>query len=414
MLHEPNAPAAAEPVDAISRAEILRRLDDPTLTPVDVLPRETFLAGRIPGSIGLPLGEIPERARRALPDPSQELAVYCAGPACPLALQAVGLLRSLGYTRVRSFIGGMAEWTEHGGPLERGTRGPRVARAPGPRSMTGMARSGGRLLALIDALAARSVGQLLSVWLGMSFGFGVLYWVAGLAGWGGVVERGAVEPGTLTGLLSAVYFSFVTAMSVGYGDALPIGPMRAVAIVEAIGGLLIFGFVIARFVSRRQEEVIDEIHRIAFEDRLGRVQTGLHLALSEMQAIVSTCGGGKAPPPRTLARAESAAMVFARELRTVHDLLYRPKSMLEEHTVEAILVTLTAALRELHDLVACLAGGADHPPVPRSPVFERSLGAIAQLGSEICGECVPRELAPALKEWLDQIQDLAQRLPGRS
>ncbi len=295
--------------------------------------------------------------------------------------------------------------------------GARAAAPPGHGTMARVARSGSFAVGLLDALAARSVGQLLLAWLGMAIGFGVLYWIAGLGGLGGLMEAGTPEPMTLRGLLSAIYFSFITAMSVGYGDVLPTGPMRVLAIVEAIAGLLIFGFVISKFVSRRQEQVIDEIHRIAFEDRLGRVQTGLHLALSEMQAIALTCGDGGVPPPRTLARAESAAMVFARELRTVHDLLYRPKSELEEDTVEAILVTLTAAFRELHDLVACLARGADHAgathaAAPRSAALDRSLHAIGRLGGEICGECVPRAFAPGLKDWMDQIQDLARRLPG--
>jgi len=300
----------------------------------------------------------------------------------------------------------------------------RATALAGRGTMGRVARSGNFAVGLLDALAARSVGQLLLAWLGMAIGFGVMYWIAGLGGVGGLMESGTPEPMTLRGLLSAIYFSFITAMSVGYGDVLPTGSMRVLAIVEAIAGLLIFGFVISKFVSRRQEQVIDEIHRIAFEDRLGRVQTGLHLALSEMQAIALTCDGGGAPPPRTLARAESAAMVFARELRTVHDLLYRPKSALEEETVEAILVTLTAAFRELNDLVACLAGGADpasaassaasHAVASRSAALDRSLQSISRLGGEICGECVPRAFAPGLKDWMDQIQDLARRLPGPS
>jgi rhodanese-related sulfurtransferase len=61
----------------LSRDEIRDRLNDPRLTLVNVLPRETFDAARIPGSINLPVAEINERARDVLPDVSQEIAVYC-------------------------------------------------------------------------------------------------------------------------------------------------------------------------------------------------------------------------------------------------------------------------------------------------------------------------------------------------
>ncbi len=64
-------------VAAISRGEILERLNDSSLVLLNVLPRETFEAARIPGSINLPVAEINEQARDVLPDISQEIAVYC-------------------------------------------------------------------------------------------------------------------------------------------------------------------------------------------------------------------------------------------------------------------------------------------------------------------------------------------------
>ena len=344
---------------------------------------------------------------------------------------------------MRAYAGGIAEWTAGGGPLERGPgadggrsarslaagerdaasavaepgvgirRAPVPARSGGAAAPNGrrpfapMRRPADRILAGLDALAGLSVGQLLSAWMGMALVFGIVFWIAGLAGAGSLIEAGRPEPMSIQGVLASLYFSFITAMSVGYGDIVPLGPLRVLAIAEAAAGLLLFGFIIARFVSRRQEQVTDEIHRIAFEDRLGRVQTGLHLVLSEMQAIADACSGAAEPPPRMLARAESAAMVFARELRTVHDLLYRPQQVPDEEVFEAIFVTLAAAFRELNALARCLTAGT-----ARGAPLQRSVAGIARLGSEICGECVPREFAPGLKEWMDQIQEEARRLPG--
>src|SRR5438094_520667 len=71
------------------------------------------------------------------------------------------------------------------------------------------------------------------------------------------------------GLLTALYFSFVTATSVGYGDVVPLGFARALAIAEAATGLLLFGCLISKLISTRQEQLIEEIHRTTFEDRLG-------------------------------------------------------------------------------------------------------------------------------------------------
>lgn len=62
----------------ISRDEIKRRLHDPSLVLVDVLPKEAYAVEHIPGSLNLPLAEIRERAFELVPDLGAEIAVYCA------------------------------------------------------------------------------------------------------------------------------------------------------------------------------------------------------------------------------------------------------------------------------------------------------------------------------------------------
>jgi rhodanese-related sulfurtransferase len=63
-----------------SREEIRRRLRDPMLGIVNVLARVAWEEQRIPGSISLPLEELPERAAAVLPDRDREIVVYCGGP----------------------------------------------------------------------------------------------------------------------------------------------------------------------------------------------------------------------------------------------------------------------------------------------------------------------------------------------
>ncbi len=66
------------PLADISREEILRRLNDPTLTIVDVLPVESYDSAHIPRAINIPVADIEQRAGALLPDPAAEIAVYCA------------------------------------------------------------------------------------------------------------------------------------------------------------------------------------------------------------------------------------------------------------------------------------------------------------------------------------------------
>ena len=64
--------------DEISREELHGRLDDPLLAVVDVLPKEAYNSGHIPGAINLPLAELAVGAPKVLPNRTVEIAVYCA------------------------------------------------------------------------------------------------------------------------------------------------------------------------------------------------------------------------------------------------------------------------------------------------------------------------------------------------
>jgi hypothetical protein len=118
-------------------------------------------------------------------------------------------------------------------------------------------------------------------------GFG--YWLGAVIGEHRLMEAGSPVGADLHGLLSALYFSFVTATSVGYGDIVPVGVARVLAVGEAVVGLLIFGAVVAKFVSHRQDELVLEIHQVTFDERLDRVQSNLHVVISELLSINSLC-----------------------------------------------------------------------------------------------------------------------------
>jgi hypothetical protein len=320
-----------------------------------------------------------------------------------LGKQAVGLLEKMGYTNLRYFVGGMAEWVENGGPVEKlepVTAMPRT----GQTVQTSISRTSS-WSGFLDLLANWSLERLVGFWLGMILVFGLVYWGAGISmGWGLQAGSVAVKP-DLEGLGTAIYFSFVTALSIGYGDVIPLGALRILAVAEGIAGLLIFGCVISKLVSRRQEELTAEIHRTTFEDRLDRVRTNLHLVFSDLGAVQQLQAEQGALPGQVLRRLESTVRVFRGELQTVHDLLYRPQVIPDEEPLESLLANLVICLQSLVEL-----SGSRPKNNGESAALDNGLRAIGSLAREICGECVPRNYAPALKESMDQIQELARKI----
>lgn len=84
----------------------------------------------------------------------------------------------------------------------------------------------------------------LSAYLLAGIFFGLFYWV---------LEQ--IRPGTFTATgeftrMSALYFSFVTLATLGYGDIVPRTDVaRGLAIVEGVGGQLFLAVMVARLVS---------------------------------------------------------------------------------------------------------------------------------------------------------------------
>ena len=77
MRFEPFAhPSSVVP--EVTQEELRRRLHDPSLVLVDVLPPDTYAVGHIPGALSLPLAELPTHAPELLPDRAAEIVVYCA------------------------------------------------------------------------------------------------------------------------------------------------------------------------------------------------------------------------------------------------------------------------------------------------------------------------------------------------
>ena len=67
--------------------------------------------------------------------------------------------------------------------------------------------------------------------------YGTAYWA--LIRLGG---HGSLGAGAAPGLDSALYFSAETYTSLGFGDVVPAGPVRLLAGVEALNGLLLIGW----------------------------------------------------------------------------------------------------------------------------------------------------------------------------
>lgn len=110
-------------LEAVEGKELLRRVRNGEVTILDVRPVEEYRAGHIPDAISIPIGELKNRLEE-LPK-KREIVVYCRGPHCVMALDAVELLRKKGF-KVQRMEQGIADWRAHGWRIEAEREGARA------------------------------------------------------------------------------------------------------------------------------------------------------------------------------------------------------------------------------------------------------------------------------------------------
>ncbi len=103
-----------EAPEPISREQLAVRLDEGSVTVIDVRPADEYVAGHIPGALNATLAELDQILPSLVPD--KEIIAYCRGPYSVYAHQAVAALRKLGL-QARRLEGGLPEWREDGRPV---------------------------------------------------------------------------------------------------------------------------------------------------------------------------------------------------------------------------------------------------------------------------------------------------------
>jgi hypothetical protein len=86
-----------------------------------------------------------------------------------------------------------------------------------------------------------------------------------------------------------VYFSFVSATTTGFGDIVPTGAFKVIAVIEVVMGLILLAAVTSKLVSLKQDAIMSEIYHLSLRERINRFRDNLLLYrqhLSDMMAKV--------------------------------------------------------------------------------------------------------------------------------
>lgn len=109
-------------VTTVTLAELQGELETDDIVLVEALGPQYYDEGHLPGAINIPHTEVEALAPALLPGKDANIVVYCANGPCRNSGLAARQLARLGYTHVRDYHEGKAEWVAAGLPLESGVK----------------------------------------------------------------------------------------------------------------------------------------------------------------------------------------------------------------------------------------------------------------------------------------------------
>lgn len=101
----------------IDRVELLELLETGPVVLLEALSELHYNSGHIAQAVNLPEQPTASTAAQVAPDRDATLVTYCSGPNCTRSKAAAVAFEKLGYTDVRVYAGGKADWFDAGLPL---------------------------------------------------------------------------------------------------------------------------------------------------------------------------------------------------------------------------------------------------------------------------------------------------------
>ena len=193
--------------------------------------------------------------------------------------------------------------------------------------------------------------RIFGVWFFVIFSFGLIYLYAQTPEsylWYAVGEH---KVGTLG---DAVYFSFITATTTGFGDIIPFGFFKFLTVIEVVCGWLLLAAVTMRLISIKQDIIIGELYEMSLRNEIAGLRTSLRLFRQKMDEFIARLEEGTLKKRsfndlyRNLASFEENLM----RVRTVipEDAGHDFKKKLEEEDIEILLNSVLNSFEKIDEL----------------------------------------------------------------
>lgn len=131
--------------------------------------------------------------------------------------------------------------------------------------------------------------NLILIWIAVAVAFGFLYYLLP----GGLINGRTGD--SINTILESIYFSFITILTTGYGDIVAQGFIRVLTAIEGLIGWILFGVIVYKVVTVKEDMILKEIHNLSNEQYLSRVRNYLFISNTNLVRFMKRVESKKLP-----------------------------------------------------------------------------------------------------------------------
>lgn len=247
------------------------------------------------------------------------------------------------------------------------------------------------------------------IWVLMNVFFALVYFaLLHLDSNGVIYSNGTPVQTNIRGLLNLIYFSLVTSTATGFGDLIPIGFSKFVSALEIVSGLLIFGVVISKLISVKQEKILEEIYDLSFEDKVHRLRSSLYMTRSNISSLLMRIDKGKKVSKKSVFDFGLMCTTLHESLLDVVNLTCKTKKneftkTIDEFNLELVINSLRRTLEKLKKIIVILN---ESEVEWKTAAITESISSILNLSKVIYDSHINLQHGKELLYKLEQIRDL--------
>lgn len=142
-----------------------------------------------------------------------------------------------------------------------------------------------RSITFLEYLSQRSYGDLFILWILLNAIFAIVYFLlASTHPEHAPTSLALLDPASR--LFNSFYFSIITGTSTGYGDILPQGISKLLAMIQTCMALLVFAIFVTKLVSSRTESTLREVHRMSLEGIFYHIRHVLFIVRKDVDGVI--------------------------------------------------------------------------------------------------------------------------------